>query len=266
MLRSVVAFAVGFGVLAAVFGGIEWAFAAAPRPRRTGRALRTDLLYWVFTPVVTRTLTSASIVIAVALLFAFIGSRFDRASLHGFGPTARQPLPLQVLEMLVVGDLLGYWLHRAFHRGRLWRFHAVHHSSVVLDWLSAVRQHPVNDAAMKLLEGLPLLAAGFNPTALKAYAPILAFYAIFVHANVNWDFGPLRQVIATPVFHRWHHSKDPLAIDTNFAGLFPFWDRLFGTLYLPADRFPEDFGTTEPVPDGLLAQLAYPLRAASRQG
>ena len=41
---------------------------------------------------------------------------------------------------------------------------------------------------------------------VSAYAPFLTFYAIFVHASVNWDFGPLRYVVATPVFHRWHHS------------------------------------------------------------
>jgi len=257
MMKSVVGFAVGFSVLAIVFGVLERGFGPA-RERRPRGALRTDLVYWVFTPVVTKAVTSASIVVCVAIVFALLGRRLDRAALLGFGPLARQPLGLQVVEMLTAGDFIGYWLHRRFHRGGLWRFHAVHHSSVVVDWLSAVRVHPVNDALTKLLEGLPLLALGFTPTALKAYAPILTFYAIFVHANVNWDFGPLRYAIATPVFHRWHHSKDPAALDTNFAGLLPLWDRLFGTLYLPADRSPEDFGTRDAMPEGLIAQLAYP--------
>ena len=37
-------------------------------------------------------------------------------------------------------------MHRLLHRPLLWRFHAVHHSSTQVDWLSAVRVHPVNDA------------------------------------------------------------------------------------------------------------------------
>ena len=69
---------------------------------------------------------------------------------------------------------------------------------------------------------------------------------------------PLRSVIATPVFHRWHHSKDPAAIDKNFAGLLPLWDILFGTYYMPKDRLPQDFGATEPVPTGYFGQLWHP--------
>ena len=231
MIRSVLGVAVGFGILSVVFGLLEyWSPAAAPAPRRSNRALITDLLYWIFTPVVTRAVTSAAIVVCVAIAFAAVGARLDRESLRGFGPLARQAGWLQVVEMLVVGDFIGYWLHRRFHRGRWWPFHAVHHSSTVVDWLAAVRLHPVNDVAMKLFQALPLLALGFTPGTLKTYAPLLTFYAIFVHASVNWDFGPLRYMVATPVFHRWHHSKDPLAIDTNFAGLLPCWDWMFGTL------------------------------------
>jgi sterol desaturase/sphingolipid hydroxylase (fatty acid hydroxylase superfamily) len=261
MLRSVIGLIVGFTILSVVFGLLErWSPAAVPAPRRSSRVLRTDLFYWIFTPIVTRAMTSAAIVLVVAIVFAAMGSRLDRESLRGFGPLGRQPAWLQVVEMLVLGDFIGYWLHRRFHRGRWWPFHAVHHSSTIVDWLAAVRVHPVNDAANKLITALPLLALGFAPGTLKAYAPLLTFYAIFVHASVNWDFGPLRYVVATPVFHRWHHSKDAAAVDTNFAGLLPLWDWLFGTLYLPAGRWPEDFGARDAVPDGLIAQLGYPFR------
>ena len=57
---------------------------------------------------------------------------------------------------------------------------------------------------------------------------ILSFYAIFVHANVPWSFGPLRYVIATPAFHRWHHAAEEQGLNHNFAGLFPLFDLLFG--------------------------------------
>jgi sterol desaturase/sphingolipid hydroxylase (fatty acid hydroxylase superfamily) len=84
---------------------------------------------------------------------------------------------------------VGYWMHRWFHGRRLWRFHAVHHSSVDLDWLSAVRLHPVNDALMRVAGTLPILAFGFAPVAVPGIAPVLTLMAIVVHANVDWDWG-----------------------------------------------------------------------------
>jgi sterol desaturase/sphingolipid hydroxylase (fatty acid hydroxylase superfamily) len=87
---------------------------------------------------------------------------------------------------------------------------------------------------------------------------LLTFYAIFLHANVNWDFGPLRSVVATPVFHRWHHSREREAWDKNFAGLLPLWDILFGTYYMPRGRYPENFGINEPMPAGWTGQFVEP--------
>ena len=53
--------------------------------------------------------------------------------------------------------------------------------------------------------------------------------------------------------------------DKNFAGLLPCWDWLFGTLYLPRDRAPANFGIHEPMPPGLIGQLRQPFtRDASR--
>ena len=136
----------------------------------------------------------------------------------------------------------------------------MHHSSEDLDWLGSVRVHPVNDLVTKLAQATPFLLLGFNPFVSLSAAPVLTFYAIFLHANVNWDFGPLRYVIATPAFHRWHHSKDREAWDKNFAGLFVFWDILFGTFYMPRDRPPQNFGIPEAFPKDFVGQLTHPLR------
>lgn len=138
------------------------------------------------------------------------------------------------------------------------RHHAVHHSSTDLDWLGSLRVHPVNDLVNKLAQATPVLLLGFNPYVTLSTAPVLTFYALFIHANVNWDFGPLRSVVATPVFHRWHHSREREAWDKNFAGLLPLWDILFGTYYMPQGRYPENFGINEPMPDGWVGQLVEP--------
>ncbi len=46
--------------------------------------------------------------------------------------------------------------------------------------------------------------------------PFNTITSCLVHANLNWTFGPLRHVLVSPVFHRWHH--DEKTYDRNFAG------------------------------------------------
>src|SRR5215469_12192814 len=65
---------------------------------------------------------------------------------------------------------------------------------------------------------------------------------ILMNANVSWGFGRLCYLIASPKFHRWHHTSEDEGLDKNFAGLFPLFDVLFGTYYMPEDRLPEQFG------------------------
>jgi sterol desaturase/sphingolipid hydroxylase (fatty acid hydroxylase superfamily) len=181
-------------------------------------------------------------------------------------PIARQPRWLQVVELVVLSDLVGYWIHRAKHEApRLWRWHRIHHAPQALDWLSAARVHPLDDVIGALLRTVPLFVLGFEPEVMVGSVPGLALYALLLHANVRWSFGPLRCVVASPVFHRWHHSRDKEALDKNFAPLLPLWDLLFGTFYMPPHRQPEAFGVTDAkIPTGFWAQLrAQPIEAAA---
>lgn len=254
---------IGFAVLLIVFRALEL---LRPRDRRLPllrAGFWTDAAYWLFTPLVTRAATRIAVAIVAAPLAWAIYGRVDRdLILAGYGPLAQLPLWQQAIGILLLGDLVGYWMHRAFHGRRLWRFHAVHHSSTALDWLSAVRLHPINDALMRIAAAVPVLLLGFSPLAVVAAAPVLTLFAILLHANVDWDWGPLRSVIASPRFHRWHHTDEAQGRDKNFAGLLPLWDVLFGTYYMPRGQVPTSFGTATPVPAGLLGQLVFPFRRA----
>lgn len=75
----------------------------------------------------------------------------------GFGPPSRQPTWLQAVEVYLLVDFCGYWIHRLFHRGAWWPFHAVHHGSTDLDGLGSLRVHPVNDLVVKLGQATPVL-------------------------------------------------------------------------------------------------------------
>jgi sterol desaturase/sphingolipid hydroxylase (fatty acid hydroxylase superfamily) len=267
MHASITGLAFALLAMAAVLGTLE-----RLRPAIAGRKLlragwRTDVAYWFFTPLVTRWITRVAVIAAVVLLAARAGVPLDRAHIQAFASgsgraLAGQPLWLQVVEVLLLGDLIGYASHRLFHGRRLWRFHAVHHSSREVDWLSSTRLHPVNDVGMRLAQVVPFVLLGFNPLVVAGYAPFLTFHALLLHANVPWTFGRLRYVISSPAFHRWHHTTQAEGLDKNFAGLFPFIDMAFGTFYMPGGRQPERFGVLgDPVPETLMAQLVYPFRS-----
>ena len=174
-----------------------------------------------------------------------------------------QPAWAQALEVLVLGDC-----HSATGRiasridWLLWRFHAVHHAIIDLDYLAAQRSHPINEAFTRVAQALPLFLLGYRAELLAAAAPVTRLYAISLHANLSWTFGPLRYVLASPTFHRWHHCSEQRGLDKNFASFFPVWDLLFGTFYMPVGELPQRFGVEDDVPTGFLGQLVWPFRRA----
>jgi sterol desaturase/sphingolipid hydroxylase (fatty acid hydroxylase superfamily) len=251
--------AIAFLLFAAVLGSLERLCGRSARPRR---GLRTDLLFWVFTPLVGKAATLAVVTGVVSWLMVLTGRELDVTSTTGWGPIGRQPLWLQAGEALMLADLIFYWTHRMFHTTRLWPFHAVHHSSERLDWLSSMRFHPVNDVVSRVAQAVPLVLLGFAPLAVVCAIPVVVVFIVVAHADVPWTWGPLKHVLVSPVYHHWHHSAEPEAVDKNFAGVFPLWDRLFGTRYMPADRRPSAYGLTgEKTPASFLGLLAYPFRA-----
>ncbi len=206
-MQTLAGIVIAFVLVGGVMLAIERLWPSVRGQRILRRGFRLDMAYWLFTPIVTRAITRAGVIIAVVILALVLGWKLDKDSIiAGHGPIGAQPRWLQALELIILLDLVGYWMHRLFHTGPLWSFHAIHHSSEELDWLSSVRLHPVNDLMNRIVPAVLLVLAGFKPDVLAVALPFFAVYAIFLHANVDWDFGPLRSIIASPRFHRWHHT------------------------------------------------------------
>ena len=91
---------------------------------------------------------------------------------------------------------------------------------------------------------------------------VVGFQAVFNHANVHLNWGPLRHLVVTPDFHHWHHASDREAIDKNYAAHYAFLDRLFGTdIKNPSRQFPEKYGVVGTyMPDGFLNQQSAPFK------
>jgi lathosterol oxidase len=173
-----------------------------------------------------------------------------------------QPLWLQAMEVMVVADVSEYLAHRLFHAVPwLWRFHAVHHSVEHMDWIAGSRLHPVDIVVIRAITFLPIYLLGFATSAVYAYLLLVSFHAVFVHANLRYRTGAYEQWFGMPRFHHWHHSSEPEAIDKNFALLFPWIDRLFGTLYLPPKRWPQRYGGVGyRLPEGWWPQFKWPFQ------
>jgi sterol desaturase/sphingolipid hydroxylase (fatty acid hydroxylase superfamily) len=135
-----------------------------------------------------------------------------------------------------------------------------------VDWTTAYRFHPVNMWLGSFLVTTIMLYLGVSPAVLLFLVPFDTTTAAFVHANLNWTLGPLKYVVATPVFHRWHHTSLDEGGNTNFAPLLAVWDVLFGTFYIPAHKLPSRYGIDEPAyPQGFLGQFVHPFRDLVRQ-
>jgi sterol desaturase/sphingolipid hydroxylase (fatty acid hydroxylase superfamily) len=260
---TLIGLSIGIVILAVVFSVLQRLWPADPDQRTLRPGMLSDLGYFLLTPFITKQLTRLA-VIAALIPLAYAYGMDVRNFASGHGTIGAQSLPMQALQIVVLSDFLRYWVHRLFHGGWWWKVHAVHHSSPTMDWLAAVRVHPINDVVPAVLTVPPLIAMGYNPAAVAAFLPFLTAYAIMLHANLSWDYGPFRYVLASPAFHRWHHTKAEEGQDKNFAGLFPLWDLMFGTFYMPRGRQAEVFGVDDPVPKNIFGQLLYPFFSSRR--
>jgi sterol desaturase/sphingolipid hydroxylase (fatty acid hydroxylase superfamily) len=229
------------------------------------RGLAVDVCYWLTLQLVAPYFRVGLLILISTFAMTFASpAEIDGYVNQGRGPVSGLPFWWQVAFYLLVSDFLLYWIHRIFHGASLWRYHAIHHSAEDVDWTTAYRFHPINICFGTYMVDVLMLYAGVPPAVLLYLVPLQTVIALFVHANLNWTLGPLRYVVATPVFHRWHHTQPDEGGNRNFAPTFSFWDVLFSTFYMPPGRLPARYGVDDPqFPAGFLKQLAYPFTGRS---
>ena len=257
---KIVPITIALGIVFSVL--THWSACNPGRPWWRKREIATDVCYWFLIPLAARLVRIGLMVMGAAYLYDIHGAdALIKFYDNGFGPLATMPLWAQALFFLMASDFLLYWFHRLYHGANLWKYHAVHHSSEELDWISAARFHPVNILLGTVLVDVALLLAGISPNVMLWVGPFTTASSAFVHANLNWTLGPFKYVIAGPVFHRWHHTAADRGGNMNFAGTFPIWDLMFGTFYMPKNELPDRYGVADAnFPESFGAQLLYPFR------
>lgn len=130
----------------------------------------------------------------------------------------------------------------------LWQFHQVHHSAEVLTPITVYRMHPV-DLFFTGLIGAILVGFGYAgyvyltgaaPTAFEIMGLNIVVFVFYIfgynlrHSHIWLSYPPwLSNILVSPAQHQIHHSIEPKHWDRNMGLIFSFWDKLFGTLYVP---------------------------------
>jgi sterol desaturase/sphingolipid hydroxylase (fatty acid hydroxylase superfamily) len=175
------------------------------------------------------------------------------------------PKPLAVIAGVLILDLAAYGGHVLKHKVPLfWRFHRVHHSDAEMDVTTGFRFHPV-EALISWVFLIPAIVLFGIPTlAILVFAGLYSLSALAQHANFafpEWADRIVRVVFVSPGSHRIHHSPRRERTDSNYATLFSFWDRIFGTYKTPRQHAEMEFGLAEKQ-DTIRELLFDPLVAA----
>jgi sterol desaturase/sphingolipid hydroxylase (fatty acid hydroxylase superfamily) len=135
------------------------------------------------------------------------------------------------IACFVLDDLLYYVFHRSAHRVRwFWASHVNHHSSQHYNLSTALRQTWTGFFAVSFIFRLPLALVGFHPAMIAFCGGINLIYQFWIHTEAI-DRMPkwFEAVMNTPSHHRVHHATNPRYLDSNYAGVFIIWDRMFGS-------------------------------------
>lgn len=144
----------------------------------------------------------------------------------------------------VLDDFLYYVFHRAAHRVRwFWASHVNHHSSQHYNLSTALRQTWTGWLAMSFIFRVPLVLIGFPIEMILFCGGVNLIYQFWIHTEVIGRFPRwFEAVMNTPSHHRVHHATNPRYLDSNYAGVFIVWDRMFGTFVPEVDNEPIRYG------------------------
>ncbi len=236
MLDLSLKLAAHFALLCITFLPAERLFPAHEEQKVFRPELKKDLLYFSLNPFIVAPIS--------ALLLSILGIGIN-ASIPDtiLIPLRSQPWIVQFIEIIIISELISYWIHRWSHEiSWLWKFHRVHHSIEELDWLASHRQHPLEAVWLLGAANIPVIILGFNFSAFAGFILLQKLYTVFLHSNINVSFGRCHRLFASPLFHHWHHAAEAKSTFKNYATLFPFFDCLFGTFYSPENQFPKRYG------------------------
>ena len=171
---------------------------------------------------------------------------------------------LQLLILFVIADFIQWNVHRLLHYVPwLWEFHKLHHSVKEMGFASHFRFHWMETIVYKSMQYIPLAMIGFGIQDFFVVHIFTVLVGHLNHANVNWNYGPLKYILNNPQMHLWHHAKErppehPYGV--NYGITLSVWDFLFGTAYFPKNDGDIELGFEGDAdyPNIFFKQILYP--------
>jgi len=170
---------------------------------------------------------------------------FLKMANHNEWSTHRPPI-IKFLTVILGLDLFSYFWHRANHKlNFLWKWHKFHHQTEVMDPLAAYRFHPIEIFLGYKLRALVILMFGFSVETVTVFITTYGLFNIYQHSNFKTPklFDEVYSLIfVSPSRHHVHHLRDRQLQNSNYATIFIFWDRLFGSYEAPRPIHDNDIG------------------------
>jgi len=208
---------------------IEAAIPLRKQSRRLYGRLATNLALLIMT-------------LGLGMLFNFllaIGAAYVEESGIGLLQVVGAGAVVSFVVTVLALDGATYLVHRVMHQTPLlWRVHLVHHIDASVDATTAFRQHPVEGLLRFSFIAATAWILGAPPVAVAIYRLLGSLNAVLEHSNLKvpgWLDRIVAYVWVTPHMHKVHHSRERTETDSNYANLFSFFDRLFGS-YTPSGR------------------------------
>jgi sterol desaturase/sphingolipid hydroxylase (fatty acid hydroxylase superfamily) len=130
-------------------------------------------------------------------------------------------------------DFVSYVQHVLHHKiPVLWRIHRLHHSDRHMDALTTFLHHPLEvmsvfvfTISFAVIFDIPVIVMVIHSVVVGLHAPFTHIRKLIPEHIEKY----LKIIMVTPNFHRVHHSLDMKEGNSNFGGVFVFWDYIFGT-------------------------------------
>jgi sterol desaturase/sphingolipid hydroxylase (fatty acid hydroxylase superfamily) len=210
---------------------IGWRDSSLRRLLHPGRSEATDIWMWALS------MFNLNRIFGVLFTFGICYYAAGRAStLWHLDLIVRIHSPaLQLLLLLLIGDLKNYGRHYLFHHlSPLWMAHRFHHSADEFTMITHHRNHFLENAIGILFDVIPFVILGSSPQEFFLVQALRDLHQMLVHGRWRSDWGLLgRYVLVSPNAHLVHHSVSEKHYGKNFGSLFIFWDRIFRTYEAP---------------------------------
>lgn len=135
----------------------------------------------------------------------------------------------QVLFFVYLDDFLFYWFHRGMHTRWLYkRVHAWHHR-ILTPWaVTGNYMHPLEYGLIGAVALVGPMLLGVHVVTLWIWFVVRQWEAAEGHCGYDLPWTPTHFLPSNDgaIHHDVHHER----VKGNYAGFFPLWDRVFGTL------------------------------------